>query len=599
MAGILHLLFMRKQAKASAFIDQQLWDKREWVLFKRREQFQALGLMLVVAMMIVALARPQWGERDDVLKREGLDIMVAVDVSKSMLTRDVSPTRLGRTQLAIKDLVKKLKGDRIGLMAFAGEAFVMCPLTLDYQGFLMSADDLSPDVIPKPGTNLSKAIDEMLRLEGKAANHYQVLVLITDGEELDGDALKAARKAKDKGIKIFTVGVGTKQGDLIEVTDAQGNRDFLKDSAGQVIKSSLNENLLQQIAYETGGAYVRSSPVEFGLDFLYDKQLVLIPKREMESKSSAQFIDRYQVFIALSLFGLGLMLLPERLLRRLFVLLILCVSLSSGNAQASVNEAVNKANEMYRQGDFDNAQQIYQDAYLKSKEDDRIAYNLANSLYKKSNYDKAAQLYEKLKLTKQADVALPATYNLGNTRYRQSEEQQKLGSLDKAINAVSDAIKNYEDFLKQQPHDNDALSNLDKAKQKLEELKRQQEQQQQKQQNQEKNQQQNQQHNQQQDQNAQQNSENQQNSQNQQSKESQQEKEQQNKDEQENQGSKQEKSDKKEQQSKAGKDIHRQETPEQKHANDMLEDYQRQEEPKGMLYLIDKHSSDGTVTKDW
>ena len=179
------------------------------------------------------------------VKRHGLDIMVVIDVSKSMLTQDVLPSRLERTKLAVKDLIMKLNGsDHIGLIAFAGDAMVMCPLTYDYNGFLLSLDDLSTDSIPRGGTNISQAIDESVKAYQGMADSDKAVILVTDGEDEEGDALEAARRAREKGVRIFTVGVGTREGDLIQVTNADGQTEFLKDADGNVVKSHLNENLL-------------------------------------------------------------------------------------------------------------------------------------------------------------------------------------------------------------------------------------------------------------------------------------------------------------------------------------------------------------------
>ncbi len=254
-----------------------------------RETFLVAALVFI----IFALARPQWGYENQPLKHRSLDILVAVDTSKSMLTQDVKPSRLERTKLAVRDLVKKLKGDRIGLIAFAGEAFLTCPLTSDYNGFLLGLDDLSPNIIPKGGTDIAKAINEAIKSFGSSGEH-KAFVLVTDGEEEQGHAVDAARKARDKGVKIYTVGIGTQEGDLIRVQNEQGEWEFFKDKQGNFVKSRLNERLLQEIAYITGGAYVRSSGAQFGLDYLYDQQLSKLAKRDLDEQSGKKYHERYQ-----------------------------------------------------------------------------------------------------------------------------------------------------------------------------------------------------------------------------------------------------------------------------------------------------------------
>ncbi len=160
--------------------------------------------------------------------------------------------------------------------------------------FLLSLDDLNVDSIPRGGTNIAQAIDESVKAYQGMAESDKAVILVTDGEDEEGDALQAARRAREKGVRIYTVGVGTREGDLIQVTDADGQTEFLKDADGNVVKSQLNENLLQQIAYITGGAYIRSGGTEFGLDYLYDRQLSKLKKHDAEAKMARLYDERFQ-----------------------------------------------------------------------------------------------------------------------------------------------------------------------------------------------------------------------------------------------------------------------------------------------------------------
>jgi Ca-activated chloride channel family protein len=263
-------------------------------------------LLLVFFLGILALARPQWGYQWQEVKRKGLDIMLVVDTSKSMLTQDVKPNRLQRTKLAIMDLIKNLKGDRIGLVAFAGDAFVMCPLTTDYGGFLLSLNDLDTSIIPRGGTNLGAAIEEAGKAYDQSPAKFKAIVIVTDGDNLEGDPLVAAQKAKEKGIKVYSVGVGTKEGDLVRIQNEQGQWEFLKDEQGNYVKSRLNENLLQRIAFTTGGAYVRSSGAQFGLDYVYREHLARMEKREIEDKMQKKYFERFQIPLAAALLVLAI-----------------------------------------------------------------------------------------------------------------------------------------------------------------------------------------------------------------------------------------------------------------------------------------------------
>lgn len=251
-----------------------------------------------IIFVLIALARPQWGFEWEEVKRAGLDILIAMDASKSMLARDMKPTRLERSKYAVKDLVKKLNGDRIGLIAFAGTAFLQCPLTIDYNGFLLALDDLTTGTIPRAGTSLSSAIAEAMDTFKGPEKKYKVLVIITDGEELEGDAKAKALEAERMGIKIYCVGVGTNEGDIIQVIDEMGERAYLADRKGNVVKTRLNEELLKAIAISTGGSYVRATPSDFGLTLLYDKSISRLEKRDLESKMKKHYQERFQAFLA-------------------------------------------------------------------------------------------------------------------------------------------------------------------------------------------------------------------------------------------------------------------------------------------------------------
>src|SRR5205807_6479991 len=213
-------------------------------------------LMLGLALAIVSLARPQWGYIYEDVKRKGLDLLFAVDTSRSMLSNDVHPNRLERVKLAAQDLVNQLQGDRVGLIAFAGRAFLEAPLTIDYEAAVESINDLDTKTIPEGGTNISEAISLATQTFGKSAMGSGALIIFTDGEELSGDALKTAKTAADAGVHIFTIGVGTPEGSLIPINAEGGGTAFVKDSNGQVVKSRLDEKRLKEIAETTDGFYI-------------------------------------------------------------------------------------------------------------------------------------------------------------------------------------------------------------------------------------------------------------------------------------------------------------------------------------------------------
>ncbi len=262
--------------------------------------WKVLLVILGVSFSLLALMRPQWGFHWEEVKRKGIDIIIALDTSRSMLAQDVLPSRLERSKLAIGDFALHLKGDRVGLVAFAGKAFMQCPLTVDYNGFLISLESINTDIIPRGGTSLSRAIREVIKgyaggRKPEGSGKYKTLVIITDGEDHEGDALDAAQEAKKEGIVIFCIGIGTKEGDLVSVVREDGTKEFLKGRDGNVIKSRLDETTLQKIALATGGSYIHSQSAEFGLDLLYKERLSKMEKRDLESKMSKHYEERFQI----------------------------------------------------------------------------------------------------------------------------------------------------------------------------------------------------------------------------------------------------------------------------------------------------------------
>lgn len=288
---------------------QSLLIQVDWTKKKLKIVLLAAGIFFC----LLALSRPQWGFKWQEVKRRGLDIVVALDVSRSMLAADIKPSRLERAKLALRDFVKDLKGDRIGLVAFSGSAFLACPLTIDYGGFLLSLEGLGIDSIPRGGTAIGEAIKVALRSFSSGEGKHKALIIITDGEDHKGDSEKFAEEAKKEGIVIFCIGIGTSGGELIFVEGPDGGKEFLKDDQGNAVKTRLNEDILQKIALATGGAYVRSLPTEFGLELLYRQKLSAMEKRESQGKMARRYVERFQIPL---LIGLALILIEAVLSER-------------------------------------------------------------------------------------------------------------------------------------------------------------------------------------------------------------------------------------------------------------------------------------------
>lgn len=222
----------RRKKELQRFAAAQLLGKLCANISSQRRLLKKSLLVMAVFCCFVALARPQYGFKWVDVKRKGIDILFAVDTSKSMLAEDVSPNRLKRAKFAIMDFVEQLEGDRVGLMPFAGTAFLMCPMTIDYSAFESSLDAVNTTIIPRGGTDIARAISEAESILTNEANH-KILVLITDGENLEGDVLQAAKAAAEKGMTVFTVGVGTSAGELIPL-NRNGKTGFVKDASGKI-----------------------------------------------------------------------------------------------------------------------------------------------------------------------------------------------------------------------------------------------------------------------------------------------------------------------------------------------------------------------------
>lgn len=302
------IVFSRRRKAIEKFAEKKLLKELIPSLNLNRRKIKITLIFLSIIFIIFPLMRPQWGFHWRKVEREGLNILIAIDTSKSMLAEDVRPNRLERAKLACEDFVKRLNGDRIGLIAFAGTSFLQCPLTLDYNGFLLSLHDLSVYTIPRGGTSISSAI--ILARKSYKNLKNKILIIITDGEDHEGNPVEEAKKAKKEGMKIFCIGIGTEEGELIPITDKEGHRTFLRDKEGNVVKTRLDETTLEKIALASGGSYVHATGAEFGLNLIYNKKLSKLKKVKFKSKMVKQYEERFQIPLALAL----LLLFSEGLL---------------------------------------------------------------------------------------------------------------------------------------------------------------------------------------------------------------------------------------------------------------------------------------------
>jgi Ca-activated chloride channel family protein len=431
--------------------------------------------VLAVAFAIVALARPQWGSTWDEVKQQGLDIVVAVDTSKSMLATDIAPNRLERAKLAALELMQDAKLDRMGLVAFAGSAFLQCPLTIDDVAFQQSVQSLNVNTIPQGGTALAAAIDTALTAF-KEGDNFKVLVLFTDGEDNDEGALAAADRAAKEGMKIFTVGIGTAEGDLLRVTDANGNSDYIRDEQGNVVKSHLNEDLLRQIATKTGGGFYLPLRGAKTIDTLYEKGLAPLPKSQQASKLVKRFHEQYYWPLALAILLLLVeILFPER--RPVARVEPAKKSSQAGKISSAPTVAVllilfllpvvafgspGSALKDYQSNKFVEAQKEYERLAATNKVGDmRLVFDAGTAAYRGTNYDAAIALFTSAASAQDIKVQEAAYFNLGNTQFRVGQTAKDLDGMQENWEA---AVRSYQSAVKLNTNDVDAAFNLAFAK---------------------------------------------------------------------------------------------------------------------------------------
>lgn len=258
--------------------------------------FYYFGLLF----LIISLLRPQFGTMVEQIHQKGIDIIVAVDVSDSMMAEDIKPNRLLKAKNEIKSLINLLKGDRIGIIVFSGSAHLMCPLTLDYTAAKMFVDAIDFNSVSRPGTSLAAAINTAIKTFDNKQTKHKTLILLTDGEDHEQDVLDATAKAKESGIIIHTVGIGSAFGVPIPVRDSQGNiTKYKEDKSGGQVLTKLDSVLLQKIALETNGTYYNATPDEFEMEKIYTR-IEKMDKKLLESKQNIRHNDIYQYFLIIS-----------------------------------------------------------------------------------------------------------------------------------------------------------------------------------------------------------------------------------------------------------------------------------------------------------
>jgi len=491
MAVLFYVADRRRRAALERFADSPLLDTVAPGARTRPRYRRASAIIVATALVIVALSQPKWGYHWEEVHRRGVDIVIAIDTSKSMLAEDIAPSRLGRAKLAVRDLLEVLPGDRVALVAFAGSSFVECPLTLDYAFAKMILNDIDVDTIPYGGTNVGSAIRKSLDAFEDKRKEHKVVVVITDGENLEGDPMAAAEEARKMGVKIHTIGVGSTAGSLIPI-EVDGQRRYLRDSSGSPVNSQVDKVTLEKISQTTGGKYTPASGVGDPLVALYDAVIAPMEKRALGTSRIKRYEHRYQWPLAVALL---LLLAEQGFIGNLFkwlvsrfrpslVVLVTMVAFGMFPAEAEpVHKKVRVGNRLYEAGEYLEAHKRYTDAQVDAPEMKELDFNVGDTLYKQRKYQDAISAYSRAAESVRPEVEAGAYYNMGNCKYMLGEQQ---GSLE----LMRTAIDEYRQALSLNPDDMDAKFNIEFVQRRIKELLSQQEQQQQQQQQQQEQQQQ-------------------------------------------------------------------------------------------------------------
>ena len=435
------------------------------------QQWLRRGLILVgLFCLAVALAKPRWGAEIRSVDIRGRDIFVALDCSKSMLATDVPPSRLERAKLVIEDLIRGADGDRVGLLAFAGEAEVVAPLTTDYDTLLDALAQTSPDSISRGGTDIAAAIRSAVFAFGHS-NHLRALVLFSDGEELDEDSQTAAAEAARENIRIFTVGLGTAAGSTIPQADGRP----LRDRQGNVVVTRLDETLLRRLAELTQGNYFH---LESNASTELQSALQSLERSSVDQRSITIPIERFQVplGIGLALLALGFAWAGLRFSRRVRATVLFPVAVAAILQIFALRASAAPAFESLKNGDYQEAYQEWLEQLKQSPSNPELNYNAGIAAYRLKSYDEAFELFSKALRSSDPELKERSYYNSGNTLFLKGDAQE---DIEGKLTNYYDARYLYQQALQLKPNDEDARHNLELLEKRIKEAEQQKRQQQQ------------------------------------------------------------------------------------------------------------------------
>ena len=413
----------------------------------------ARNIIYVVAILLLfaALANPQWGKSQRKWTPTGIDVLLALDVSQSMLARDVRPNRIERVKLGISNLLEKVKGDRLGLIAFAGTSFLQCPLTLDHSAFLRTLREMEVGIIKNKGTDLSRPIIEAARSFSEDDSD-RFLILISDGEDLEGEGLKKAKESAKEGVRIYTIGIGSKEGARIPLDPIpQKARNFLKNPEGKAVVTKLDDTSLRAIAESTGGKYFQLGPTGEGLGKVFDELQAIGHRKHHAIVSQELPIERYQPFVALAMLILAIEFLFGNRRRIQAIAPSLALMMLIFLTGCFRRDNIKRAEEAHKNKEFEKAATYYEAEINATKSenrkvDPRLQLNAGLAHLDAGNLKKAEVFLEKaLDATIDAPSLQSKILNaLGNLQYKRANKALDRTNVKSAREAWEKALRHYE-----------------------------------------------------------------------------------------------------------------------------------------------------------
>lgn len=458
LALIRWLLERKQQKRLRLFGDPELLRQLMPDVSRWRPVAKFWILEAALALLITMMAKPQMGTRISHDKRTGIETIIAMDISNSMLAEDVAPSRLDRTKMMVENLVDNFTDDKIGLIVFAGDAFVQLPITSDYVSAKMFLSDIYPSLIATQGTDIATAINMASNSFTQQQGVGKAIIVVTDGEDHEGGAIEAAKDAKKKGMRVFVLGVGSPNGAPIPL----GNGNYMKDNTGNTVMTKLNEEMCRQVAEAGGGAYIHVENNSNAQQQL-DNELAKLSKKEMQSTIYSDYDEQFQAFgiIAILLLIIEICIFDRKnpLARRMNIFgrrqrvattLLLLLAATATMAQTD-RQYIRNGNKVFRSGQFDQSEVAYRKAIEKNPRNPQAHYNLGNSLMAQKKDSAAIQSLQK------------AT-ELETSKIRKAMAFHNIGVICQQHKMYGEAIEAYKNALRLNPKDDATRYNLELCK---------------------------------------------------------------------------------------------------------------------------------------